>query len=454
MRSSAHAATIVALMFLAPSCNPMNAAADEEALPPNVIVVSLDTLRYDRCGFNGYDRSTTPFLDQLAAESIVFDRAYTTMSWTLIAHMSMLTGLYPTQHGVMEADLALDPGFPTLAERLASEGYQTAGVHFPGWLDPRFGFHRGYDTYGAAEDAEAASVQLEEITAGLRTDWPFFLFVHLFDIHSGDLHLPGSTIYEPPAPFDSMFMENAKASLAGIDAMQWWESLCQPTAAQHEAINALYDSGIRYTDSKLEAWFSDWEARGLLDNTIIVITSDHGEGLRQREARYGGHGNMFEEGLRIPLMVRLPGGARGGERVSSLASLVDIVPTVLEAAGLPGDDRLPGIRLTREERPDDEWVFAARSKARAAISKDRKIIYVDDLAHRMFRLDEDPLEEHPIARRDEPKTVREVVQPMLDTALMKLTSYFQPAPALRAGELDAEVKNALMGLGYAGEVDR
>lgn len=443
-----------ALSWFVQGCAGEASADEDPPVPPSIIVISLDTLRYDRCGFNGYGKDTTPFLDRLATESIVFDRAYTTMSWTLIAHMSMLTGLYPTQHGVMEADLALDPGFPTLAERLAAEGYQTAGVHFPGWLDPRFGFDRGYESYGPADDAEAAGMQLASITEGLSPDWPYFLFVHLFDIHSGELHLPGSTIYEPPAPFDSLFMENAKAELAGIDAMGWWESACSPTDAQHEAVNALYDGGIRYVDSKLEAWFTDWEKRGLLDNTMIVVTSDHGEGLRQRDTRYGGHGNMFEEGLRIPLMVRLPGGARGGERISSLASLVDIVPTILQAAGLEGDDRLPGISLVSQERSDDEWVFAARAQARAAISKNRKIIYVDHLAHQLLRLDEDPLEQHPITRREQGQTVREMVQPLLDSALVQLASYFQPAPPVTAQELDVGAKDALRGLGYGGEVDR
>lgn len=443
-----------ALAWLAQGCARVTSASEDPPVPPSVIVISLDTLRYDRCGFNGYTKDTTPFLDKLSAESIVFDRAYTTMSWTLIAHMSMLTGLYPTQHGVIEADLALDPGFPTLAERLASEGYQTAGVHFPGWLDPRFGFDRGHESYAAANDAEAADLRLASITQGLNPDWPYFLFVHLFDIHSGEIHLPGSTIYEPPAPFDSMFMRSATAELQDIEAMRWWEESCSPTEAQHDAVNALYDGGIRYVDSKLEAWFTDWEKRGLLDNTIIVVTSDHGEGLRQRDMRYGGHGNMFEEGLRIPLLVRLPDGARGGERISSLASLVDIVPTVLQAAGLPGDDRLPGISLVSQERSDDEWVFAARAKARAAISKSRKIEYVDDVAHRLFRLDEDPLEEHPITRREQGQTMHEVVQPMLDNALAQLASYFQPAPPITAEELDPRSRDALRGLGYGGEVGR
>ena len=125
-------------------------------------------LRYDHCGFNGYERDTTPFLDEFSKQCVVFDRAYTTMSWTLIAHMSMVTGLYPTQHGVMEAELALSPGFPTLAERLAGEGYTNLGVHYPGWLDRRFGFGRGFGTYDNANDAVESWRELEVALEGVR----------------------------------------------------------------------------------------------------------------------------------------------------------------------------------------------------------------------------------------------------------------------------------------------
>ena len=162
-------------------------------------------------------------------------------------------------------------------------------------------------------------------------------------------------------------------------------------------MTALYDGGIRYLDSTLEEWFATWEDRGLLDNTIIIITSDHGEGLRQRLARFGGHGDLNEEGLRIPMMVRLPGGARGGERVDSLVSLVDIVPTVLELVNLEPDVRLPGRSLLGAPRPTEEWVFAARSGMRAAVRRDRKVVYRDQTPLLVYDLVEDPEELAPLS---------------------------------------------------------
>ena len=440
----------VTAALAAPACGPDVDPAREG--PPSVILVSLDTLRYDHCGFNGYERDTTPFLDRFAQECIVFDRAYTTMSWTLIAHMSMVTGLYPTQHGVVEAELALSPEVPTLAQRLAAEGYTNLGVHYPGWLDRRFGFGRGFGTYESAPNAEEAGRELEVGLEAVRPGWPFFMFVHLFDIHSGVLMGPSSSMYNPPPPFDELFMPGARAALGGVDMKAWWDRPAAPTALQKQAITALYDGGIRYVDSKLEAWFTEWESRGLLDDTIVIITSDHGEGLRQRQARFGGHGDLHEEGLRIPLLVRLPRGERGGERLDSLVSLVDIVPTVLELAGLDRDERLPGRSLVGPARPVDEWVFASRADVGAAVRRDRKIIYEGLDARRMYDLEQDPLELHPFTESESRATFLAEAPALLDSALVQLSGYVSPPDPRDVGELDEATQDNLRALGYGGEV--
>lgn len=443
------AAALVGL--LAAACGG-GAAGEATDAPPSVILISLDTLRYDHCGFNGYERDTTPFLDAFSEQCLVFDRAYSTMSWTLIAHMSMVTGLYPTQHGVMEAELALSPEFPTLAERLSREGYDTVGVHYPGWLGERFGFGRGFGFYEGAPSAAEAERELEVGLKGLRTGWPFFLFVHLFDIHSGVLLGPSSSMYHPPPPYDEMFLPGARDLVTGVDVKGWWERPAAPTAEQKEAITALYDGGIRYVDSQLEAWFKDWEARGLLDNTIIIITADHGEGLRQRAARFGGHGAFNEEGLRIPLLIRLPGGERGGERVESLVSLVDIVPTVLALTGGEADARLPGRPLTGEGRAADEWVFAANGESGAAVRRDRKVIHKGGEARVVFDLVEDPGELEPMSPDQRPARFRDEGPALLAHAFQQLNSYFHPPDPREIGDLDEQVREDLKALGYGGEV--
>ncbi|MEM6672561.1 MAG: sulfatase [Planctomycetota bacterium] len=452
LSSSARAAGgLLALSVVVAGCS-KNATPPED-VPPSVILISLDTLRYDHCGFNGGERDTTPFLDEFAKQCLAFDRAYSTMSWTLIAHMSMLTGMYPTQHGVMEPEFALSREIPGLAERLSKIGYTTLGVHFPGWLDPRFGFDRGFKSYESAENIVEAGEAVGDALESVRPGFPYFLFVHLFDIHSGDLIDPSSTMYATPAPFDSIWVEDAKERLTGIDMREWWDVGADPTIEQLEALVALYDGGIRYVDSVLDTWFAEWEERGLLDNTLVIITSDHGEGLFQRGKRFGGHGDLFEEGLRIPMLVRWPDGSRAGERSSGLVSLVDIVPTVMDVVELPPDERLPGFSLAGPPREEGDWVFAARSKARAAVSLDRKVLYNNrPLAMRVLLLDEDPMELEPIRRGGDRKRFKEVAEPLLEDALERLGSFDPGEPPVLTSELDDASRARLEALGYGGEV--
>ncbi|MEZ6013780.1 MAG: sulfatase [Planctomycetota bacterium] len=417
-----------------------------------MILISLDTLRYDHCGFNGYARDTTPFLDSLAQESLVFDRAYTTMSWTLIAHMGMLTGLYPFQHGVTESDRALTPSFPTLAERLGAAGWTTLGVHYPGWLDPGFGFGRGFEVYEPASNAQLAGERLQAALQRRTPARPFFLFLHLFDIHSGDLSDPAAPLYAPPEAYRSLWIPDAARELEGVDAARWWDHPSDPTLEQHDAIVALYDGGVRYVDDMLRAWFTEWRARGLLDHTLVIITADHGEGLRQREARYGGHGDLNEEGLRVPLLVRFPDGRHAGERSGDLVSHVDLVPTVLDATGLAADPRLPGRPLGGPGRAPGEWVFAGRTRIAAAISLGQKLIYRAEEPRALYDLARDPLEHTPLTASNGGARFQAEAWPLFEALRQTRASLFAPRQDGRGGALDDAARARLEALGYAGEL--
>jgi predicted AlkP superfamily pyrophosphatase or phosphodiesterase len=189
----------------------------EEA--PNVILISLDTLRPDHMGVYGYERNTTPFLDELAAESLVFDLARTTWTWTLIAHMSMLTGLYPAQHQVWSDTARLAEGTWTLAARLAEEGYETWGFyHTPAWLEPSFGFEQGFDRYVPHRSVGQAMDHVEEALVEKSADRPLFLFLHLFDIHNAPFTDVGP-LYMPPREYADRFLLGAwdKASENDLD---------------------------------------------------------------------------------------------------------------------------------------------------------------------------------------------------------------------------------------------
>src|SRR5262245_12779356 len=154
-------------------------ACGEAPRRPSIVLVSIDTLRADHLGLYGYTRDTSPFLDEWSRRCMVFERAFTPAAWTLSAHMSMLTGLYPEQHGVLKGTLALAPDVPLLAERLRSAGYRTVGLYQPTWVHPRHGFDRGFEVFRPHASAEEAGAHLFEELGKLPPEQPFFLFVHL-----------------------------------------------------------------------------------------------------------------------------------------------------------------------------------------------------------------------------------------------------------------------------------
>jgi len=308
-----------------------------------VILISLDTLRADHLGLYGYGRDTSPRLDALGRESLVFEHAFTTAAWTLPAHMSMLTGLHNHQHGVVGLNAALAPTSPTLAERLKTAGWQTLGLYNESPIRPEHGFGRGFDVFRSHQGAVQAGEHLAELLPKLDRSRPFFLFLHLFDIHNGPLDDAPGPIYDCPPPYDERYLPGARERLPRISERELFERT-ELDAASVEALTALYDGGIRYVDDTLARWFADWDARGLLDETLLIVTADHGEALGQRGLAHG-HGAPYMEGLRVPLILRHPDGLRAGEREAAPVQLTDLVPTILDFAGMQRDPRLPGVPL-------------------------------------------------------------------------------------------------------------
>jgi len=311
---------------------------------PSVILISIDTLRADHLGLYGYGRDTSPFLDRFARQCTVFERAHAPCAWTLSSHMTMLTGLFPAQHGVVEEDVALNDGIPTLAERLHDVGYQTVGLYRQSWVHERHGFARGFDVFRAHVDVEEAGAHLDEELGRLDPERPLFLFVHLYDVHNAPAGPGQRPLYPGPKPFQDLFLTPDAAPLPELSEEKLWETANLLGPAELETVVALYDGGIRHVDTRLSEWFEELERAGWLANTLVVITSDHGEALGQR-GRLDGHGGFAEEGLHVPLLVRRPDGHGAGTRNPAVVHLGDLVPTVLSALGLPADERLPGTSL-------------------------------------------------------------------------------------------------------------
>lgn len=304
---------LLALQALAALLAACGAADRGQAPPRNVLLVSLDTTRADRLGCYGHPAGATPHLDALAREATVFTRALSSNPMTAPAHSTMFTGTSPLVHGLHRNNLRLDDGNVTLAERLRERGLRTAAVVGAVVLDSEFGLDQGFDDYldEFREERHAGTLKYTERRAEEVSDdaiaWlerhgrePFFLFVHYFDPHAP---------YEPPEPFASRF---------GADR---------------------YLGEIAYTDHHLGRVFETLRRLGLWESTLIVVTADHGEALGAHgEATHGYY--AYNATLHVPLVVRRPG--RAAARIEDIVGLVDVVPTVLGALGLPAPADLDG----------------------------------------------------------------------------------------------------------------
>jgi len=330
---------------------------------PNVLLISIDSLRADRVGIYGNPRPTTPTLDRLARAGVTFDRALSPTSWTLPAHATILTGLAQHHHHVVSVRDRLDDSIERLPDVFARQGYETVGFYSGPFLHPEFGFAKGFGAYVSCQDERTARLQGEgeRVTGhGDRTNpliekafvaWlkrrtaerqaaPFFAFVHMWDVHYD---------YIPPEPYASMFDPDYHGPLDGHDIVGKGFPLdASPRDVDH--LRALYDGELRYTDDTIAHLLNELDARGLLESTLIVVTADHGDEFLEHRGK-GHQATVFEEVIHVPLIVSAAPalaterGIEGGLRVGEPVSLVDLAPTVLELAGLPPLARADGRSL-------------------------------------------------------------------------------------------------------------
>ena len=325
------------------------------APPPNVVLVSLDTVRADHLSLYGYPRPTSPELDRFAADAWVFPESYAAATWTPPSHASMFTGLLPDQHGLRRVAETLAPEAVTAAELLRDAGYATAAITDGGFLDPHWGLAQGFDRYDVTpgqpwegKDAAVVFGRAERWVEENRS-YPFFLFVHSYEAHQP---------YDNRGGFADRFLDPGYQG-SFRDEVDVLEDGALIDAAELPRVTALYDGGIRRADHFLGRFLRTLRDRGLLETTAVIVTSDHGEELREHGDLEHFLGKVFDEHVRVPLVVRPPGGvpARAERRPATAVSGLDLFPTLLDLAGLPaGDPPPPGRSLLAiaEEAPDPE----------------------------------------------------------------------------------------------------
>jgi arylsulfatase A-like enzyme len=357
---------VVCLAPLPPLANP----------PPMVILVSIDTLRHDHLGIYGYERDTSPQLDALAQVSLVFDHVISTAPYTLPSHASLFTGLHPDRHGAGHAypEAPLPEDAATLAEILRDNGFRTLGFSGGGMVSAELGLAQGFETWTERYRANLRST-LPAVFGAL---WearaqPAFLFLHTYDVHAP---------YEQPS--------DARVFLEALESPKTppseWERILEQHYHRHhqldrfssiEEVIAAYDSGIRWVDTQLGTLFDYLEQIGLYDSSLLIVTSDHGESLFERQRYFGHSHTLVDEEIRIPLIVKLPGSSKH-ERRSDLAQITAIPAMILDQLQI-GTERLQThLPVAAGEHTQSAialaWGEASHTGARFVRSKEWKLV--------------------------------------------------------------------------------
>jgi len=419
---------ILSLLAVLPS---FAAAANQPNAVPNVILITLDTVRADRMGFLGSKYGLTPQLDALASQSLVFEHAYSQAPLTPVSHATILTGTFPQYHGIRNFGDRLPPGVPFLPEILHAQGYHTGAFVGSIILDPKngfaSGFERGFDVYNAGfhrqktgERREASMQRRGEVTLGYALEWlgqqhssPFFLWFHLWDAHDP---------YNPPEPFRSRFP------------------------------SAPYNGCIGYVDATVGKLLDFLRNQGLYDHALIAVAADHGESL-------GDHGELthsiflYDATIHVPLLLKLPGNRFGGQHVHSTASLVDLAPTLLEALGLTPPPAMQGgslLPLIRNPQPGNRPSFATGDHSERSFGWSALVslrvdhqLYVRAPSPELYDLASDPGAKTNLYPRNRLTAARLAVQ--LDNFVKRIST---GAPQTLQDGLDEKSREKLSALGY------
>lgn len=304
---------------------------------PNIVLISIDTVRPDHLGCYGYTRRTSSNIDELSREGVLFSNTYSSTSWTLPAHISLLTSLNCAQHQVYYPFQRIRPQIPTLADVLKTNQYFTVAFTGGAYLSSSYGFARGFDSYheislgGNAANRYDEAERLAEITC----DWlqnnrekSFFLFLHTYQPHDPYANL---------SPLGKTFLnENSKWKQINMDTILAKKGRYQTHFTEEEKQNIidLYDGEIKYTDvSYIRPIIEKMKELGLYENSLIILTSDHGEEFFDHEAWLHDH-SVYEEAIRIPLIIKFPHSQYKGQKVQQIVSIIDIMPTILDALNI------------------------------------------------------------------------------------------------------------------------
>ncbi|MEE2674745.1 MAG: sulfatase [Myxococcota bacterium] len=439
------------------------ACSEQAGLRPNLVLITLDTLRADRLGAYGYERDTSPVLDSIASRGLRFDDAIAQATTTPPSHASILTGLNPARHGLRKLyGQRLPDANQTLAEILRAEGYATAAFVSAVPLRHTVGLDQGFEVYGDEWEPEAGEIPHDRdarLTNAQVRSWlesaprsPVFLWVHYFDPHHP---------YFPPEAYRKRFgVEKAKRDFLPIPRnTNRWRPGNRPVPRPNEKaarkMSNLYDAEIAYLDEALGELLQSLRAAGILENAVVAYVGDHGEHLGENGYWFG-HWDVLDETARVPMVIAHPDGRHAGRVVEETVGTIDLVPTLLSWLGVDTDLSFDGVDLTGRLEGGEparrvlyteqfeyfpvravrsgEWMLQQRAKPKAKIASGERTLYRRK-----------PSGEEPSPVDDEPD-----VRAWLSEALDSLV-----APATRRTTeklaVPEEVRERLRALGYSDE---
>jgi arylsulfatase A-like enzyme len=450
---------------------------------PNVVLVSLDTVRADHTFVGGYERDTTPHLRQFAKDGVVYTNLFAASDTTLSTHASMFTGLYPRQHGAIltppgePVGRALAPSFTTLAKVLARNGYVTMGISAnAGFLAPIWGLTQGfqvYDTHSVVSIEQPVTAYLRSLARTLLNPFvatqdfdliirrsedinrdafalldavqkkgtSFFLFLNFMDAHHP---------YAPPPPFDRQF-PGKDPGFIGSRYSELEQLLNQRvrnlTAKEHEALRSQYDGGIAYEDRQVGRLIEKLKSLGLYENTLILITADHGEHEGEHQLLLHAK-SVYQPLIHVPLVIKYPGRPQAGV-VDTPVSQIDFMPTILATAGIPVPSGLTGLDLRTVNTAPPRVLVSVSHSPRAVIHETATALmangmkYIDSTlgTRELFDLARDPGEQTNLYRADDP---------LSRSMRASLSEWEKKTPAFREpqNKIDQETIRRLKSLGY------
>ncbi len=374
-------AWLLALAAL-PAAGGCGAGGEEAPAGPNVLVFLVDTLRADALSCYGCPRNTSPNLDAFAREALLFEEALAPSPYTATSHASLFTSTWPAVHGVWNRTLlesgeelhpALAPAATTLAEVFRAGGWATACIADGGWISARRGLDQGFEHFDS--DYRGVRDRFDAALEWLRDrprDRPFFLFLHTYEVHAP---------YLPPEGYENRFagdydgplrqvLAEARAFVEAGEGREdsltevhrkffrpWFDRMGPEDV---DFYRALYEAEVSLVDEEFARVLGYLRLEGLLEDTIVVVTADHGEAFHEHGSF--GHRQVWEEQLRIPCIIRVPGGPRG-LRVPGPVSLLDLMPSLLSACGLPvpeaAEGRVLDLQTGETAAPFDPFVAEA-----------------------------------------------------------------------------------------------